>query len=207
MSGNTTTMTGLEKTVLFFMISFAVYLLVQPIWFHWGQRLKTQVCLHKEKWGNFFYLNSFVTKKGELTYSFSGSLGGDFWRRIQPRHMKLLIEKIKLVRDDIETGAYSVCKPYETVLGDNSRGKLYFGKKFTVFKRYGFISYLSENNEQKYHNDLFDIFICDSPDGHFAVFKPLGDPETPRLIHFSLQDMKKTCEKILEAFEKDVGAS
>ncbi|MCM2453458.1 hypothetical protein [Agrobacterium vitis] len=200
-------MTGFQQVILFLMASFAVYLLVQPFMDNWGQTLRKRVCLFKEKWSFSFYLNVYTTKKSELIYTFSGTFDGYFSRQIEPQHMKLLIEKIRILHDDIETGSYYVSRPYQAKIGDNKRGKLYFGPTFTVFKRYGFVSYLSEENEQKYHNDLFDIFICDAPKGHFAVFKPLGGPEVSPLIRFSLLDMKKTCEQVLEAFEKDFAES
>lgn len=196
-------MTGFEKTVLFLMASFFVCLLMQPVISTWGLTLRKRVCIFKQKYGSSFYLRAFTMKKGQLTYVFSGEHNGSFSHRIEPQHMKLLIEKVRTLRDDIETGSYYINRPYQEQIGNPNRGKLYFGPTHTVFKRYGFISYLSRENEQKYHHTLFDIFICDEPEGHLAFFKPLGDPEISRLIRFSLPDMKKTCDHILDAFERD----
>jgi len=196
-------MTDFQRAMLLFVATLAVFQLAKPFVTRRAQTLRKRVCLYKDQWDCSIYLNEITTKKDKRFYTLSGMSKGSFSQRIERRHMKLLIDKFRTLRDDIETGAYRVGNPDRAILDGPEGHPALFGRQYTVFKRYGFVSYLSAKNEQRYHAYLFDIFICDEAAGHFALLKLHGDPEFVRLIRLSLADVRKLCDEVLGTFAAD----
>ncbi|MBB4007197.1 hypothetical protein [Allorhizobium taibaishanense] len=194
-------MTDLQGAVLFTAM-FAVFQLAIHFLPNTGRALRKRACFYTNDGNIAFYVDQFSTRQGKVDYAFAGMFGSIFSCRVDSQHMNILLDQLRTLRDDIDTGAYCVGNPDQTPW-EKPKGSPLFGRKYTVLKRYWFINDISAENRQKYHNHLFDISICNDAAGHFALFELPPEPENVRRTRISLEDIKKGCDEVLGAFAED----